>query len=158
MPQRYFLELRFDDIWGVDMKYDIFCHCNWIINTCSFHLAYHISVSCNGIILIGYIILLCFVSLEFSIALWNESSWFYGIKPKQRNRNKSLNALEVIGHTESSLRVSVYVILIFFIERNEIYYYEQLHKRANTISIRFIDTGKIYRRKRMWKEFQHFVR
>ena len=104
------------------------------------------------------IILLCFVSLEFSIALWNESSWFYGIKPKQKNCNKSLNALEVIGHTEWSLCVSVFVILIFFIERNEIYYYEQLHKRANTISIRFIDTGKIYRRKRMWKEFQHFVR
>ena len=62
-------------------------------------IAHHISVSCNGIILIGYIISLCFVSLEFSIALWNESSWFYGIKPKQRNRNKSLNALEVIGHT-----------------------------------------------------------
>ena len=64
-----------------------------------------------------------------------------------------MNALEVIGHTYSSLRVSVYVILIFFIERNEIYYYEQLHKRANTISIRFIDTGKRFTGKECQRNF-----
>ena len=78
VPQRYFLGLRFDDIWEVDMKYDIL------------DLVIKLSNSCNiGKILRKYDILLWLIFRESSIALWNKV--VYDSMALNQNKEMAIN-------------------------------------------------------------------